>query len=266
MDWRDEGVLLTLRRHGESAVIIDVLTAAHGRHSGVVRGGASRRMTPHLQPGAQLDLEWRARLEDHLGAYRVEPIRSRAAALMADGDALAALSSVAALLTAYLPEREPYPALYAATVGLLDRLGGGAGGPSAPGGWRAAYVGWEVMLLAELGYPLDLSACAATGGTEALIYVSPRTGRAVSAAAGAPYAARLLPLPAFLGGDGGDSPEDVAAGLRLTGHFLRNWIAPAFGGDAPPEARARLVTRLTQRKPSDGEESRPRRARPPDFA
>ncbi|MEM8751531.1 MAG: DNA repair protein RecO [Pseudomonadota bacterium] len=239
MDWRDEGVLLTVRPHGESAAIIDVLTAAHGRHSGVVRGGGSRRMAPVLQPGAQLDLEWRARLEDHLGAYRVEPVRSRAAALMADGDALAALGSVAAMLTAYLPEREPQPALYAATVGLLDELGGA-------GGWPAAYVGWEAMLLAELGYPLDLSACAATGSTDDLVWVSPRTGRAVSAAAGAPYADRLLALPGFLRGEE-ESPGAVEKGLALTGHFFEAWIAPAFGGRAPPEARARLAARLSRR-------------------
>ncbi|MFV0474292.1 MAG: DNA repair protein RecO, partial [Pikeienuella sp.] len=239
MDWRDEGVLLTARRHGEDAAIIEALTRDHGRHAGVVRGGASRRLAPVLQPGAQLSLEWRARLEAHLGAFRVEPLRSRAAALMAEGDALAAMGSVAALLTAYLPEREPHPALYAATVALLDRLG------AAPD-WPEAYVAWELMLLAELGYPLDLSACAATGTTADLVWVSPRSGRAVSAAAGAAYADRLLPLPGFLRGGGADA-EGLTAGLRLTGHFLRAWIAPAFGAEAPPAARARLVERLSRR-------------------
>lgn len=190
MDWRDEGVLLTARRHGEDAAIIEVLTAAHGRHAGVVRGGSSRRMAPALQPGTQLSVEWRARLESHLGAYRVEPARSRAAALMTEGDALAAMGSVAALLCAYLPERDPHPALYAATVGLLDRLGVSAD-------WPEAYIGWEVMLLAELGFPLDLSACAATGATDGLKWVSPRTGKAVSAAAGAPYADSYCLFPVF---------------------------------------------------------------------
>lgn len=240
MDWRDEGVLLTARRHGEDAAIVDVLTAAHGRHAGVVRGGASRRMAPVLQPGTQLSIEWRARLESHLGAYRVEPTRSRAAALMAEGDALAAMGSVAALLCAYLPERDPHPALYAATIGLLDRLG-------VSPDWPAAYIGWEVMLLAELGFPLDLSVCAATGATEGLKWVSPRTGRAVSAGAGAAYADRLLPLPGFLAAGAADA-DGLRAGLRLTGHFLRQWIAPAFGGEAPPQARDRLVERLSRRR------------------
>lgn len=240
MEWRDEGVLLTARRHGEDAAIVDVFTKSHGRCAGVARGGASRRMAPILQPGAQLSVEWRARLETHLGAYRVEPVRSRAAALMASGDALAAMGSIAALLTAFLAEREPHEALYEATISLLDRLGDAAD-------WPAAYVAWEAMLLAEIGFPLDLSSCAATGATEDLIWVSPRTGRAVSAAAGAPYAERLLPLPAFFGGGAPDA-EGIAGGLRLTGHFLTHWAAPAFGGPAPLRVRARLVDRLTRRR------------------
>lgn len=236
MDWRDEGVLLTVRRHGESAAIIDCFTLAHGRHSGVVRGGASRKMAPLLQPGAQLSLEWRARLAEHLGAYRVELERSRAGAVISDGDALAALGSVAALLSAYLPEREPHPQLYNATVGLLDSLG-------ADPGWPAAYVGWELALLSDLGFPLDLSACAATGGTTDLTWVSPKTGRAVSRAAGAPYAERLLPLPGFLAG-GEMAEADIPQALRLTGYFLKHWVAPSVGAHAPPPARDRLEARL----------------------
>lgn len=237
MDWRDEGILLTVRRHGENAAIIDVFTAGHGRHAGVVRGGASRKMAPLLQPGAQLSVEWRARLEEHLGAYQVDLAKSRAAALMADGDALAAMGSVSALLTAYLGEREPHPDLYAATVGLLDAIG------TAPD-WREAYVGWELMLIADLGYPLDLSTCAATGASENLVWVSPKSGRAVSAEAGAPYADKLLALPAFLRGEPGGSP---AEGLRLTGYFLKNWVAPAFGGHEAPEARIRFAERIAKR-------------------
>ena len=242
MEWRDEGILLTVRRHGESAAIIDAFTAEHGRHAGVVRGGASRRMAPLLQPGAQLSLEWRARLDEHIGAYQADLIRSRAAALMADGDALAAMAAVSALLTAYLADREPHVELYAATCGLIDSFG-------VAEDWRRAYVAWELVLLADLGFPLDLSACAATGATEDLIWVSPRTGKAVSRSAGAPYADRLLPLPDFLGGDGAGAPRggEVTAGLRLTGHFLKHWLAPAFGGREPPEARARFVERLARR-------------------
>ncbi len=239
MDWRDEGVLLTVRRHGESAAIIDCFTRDHGRHSGVVRGGASRRMAPLLQPGAQLSLEWRARLAEHLGAYRVELERSRAGAVINDGDALAALGSAAALLIAYLPERESYPDLYNATVALMDAIG-------VRPDWQAAYVAWELALLAELGFPLDLSACAATGATDDLTWVSPKTGRAVSAAAGAPYADRLLPLPEFLTG-GPVAADDLFRGLRLTGYFLKNWVAPSVGAHAPPPARERLETRLAAR-------------------
>lgn len=238
MEWRDEGVLLTTRRHGEDAAIIDVFTKSNGRCAGVARGGASRRMAPVLQPGAQLAVEWRARLETHLGAYRVEPVRSRAAALMASGEALAAMSSIAALLTAYLAEREPHEALYEATISLLDRLGQAQD-------WPAAYVAWEVMLLSEIGFPLDLSTCAATGASEELIWVSPRTGRAVSAAAGAPYADRLLPLPAFFAGGAPDA-EGIAQGLRLTGHFLTQWAAPAFGRHGATNARTRFAERLTR--------------------
>lgn len=239
MEWRDEGVLLTMRRHGETAAIIDVFTKSHGRHSGVVRGGASRKMAATLQPGAQLSVEWRARLEDHLGTYRVEPARSRAAALMSDGDALAAMGSVAALLTAFLAEREVHGDFYAATVSLLDMVGVDAD-------WRAAYVGWELMLLAELGYPLDLSACAATGATDDLVWVSPKTGRAVSAEAGAPYAERLLPLPGFLRGGAADD-TGVSEGMALAGHFLTHWVAPAFGGHKTPDARERFEDRLRRR-------------------
>lgn len=240
MEWRDEGVLLTTRRYGEDAAIIEVFTREHGLHAGIVRGGASRRMAPALQPGAQLSVEWRARLEAHLGAFRAELIRSRAAALMSEGDALAALASVAALLTAYLPEREPHGALYAATCGLIDMLG------VAPD-WPEAYVGWEVMLLAELGFPLELSRCAVSGEEADLAYVSPRTGRAVTRAAAAPFKGRLLPLPAFLGGaPSNEAGRGVPAGMRLTGHFISLWVAPAFNG-AVPAARARLQERLERR-------------------
>ncbi len=234
--WRDEGVLLSARRHGEADAIIEALTAAHGRHAGVVKGGGGRRLA-QLQPGTQIALEWRARLAEHLGTVRVEPVRDRAGAIMADADALAALSSAAALLCAFLPEREPCAALYARTVALMDALAAG-------GAWGAAYARWELDLLATLGFGLDLSSCAATGATGALVWVSPRTGRAVSAAAGAPYADRLLALPPFLLGEGAAAPGDLAAALRLTGWFLDRWAAPAFGLETAPPARARLAARM----------------------
>ncbi len=239
MDWHDEGVLIGVRRHGESAAIIEVLTGAHGRHAGVVPGGGGRRMAPVLQPGAQLSVTWRARVEDQIGTYRVEPIRARAAALMQDGDALAALGSVCSLLRWGLPEREAYPALYARTCDLLDALSGGDWGPR--------YARWELALLGDLGFGLDLSRCAVTGNRTGLTHVSPRSGRAVTAAAAGGWADRLLPLPGFLVGETAPGPGEVAAALQLTGHFLRVWVGAALERPELPEARLRLAARLAGR-------------------
>lgn len=236
IEWRAEGVLLSARRQGEAHAVIEVLTEAHGLHAGLVRGGGSRRIAPLLQPGDQLLLTWRARIEEHLGAFAVEPVRSRAAAIMGDRLALPALASVCALLVFALPERAPHPRLYAATVALLDALG-------REPGWPPAYLAWERLLLEEAGYGLDLSACAVTGATEGLAYVSPRTGRAVSAAGAAGYAERLLPLPAVLRGEPGDLAA-VLEGLRVTGHFLEARLAPALGDRPPPDARGRLLAAL----------------------
>ncbi|HKK36479.1 MAG TPA: DNA repair protein RecO [Paracoccaceae bacterium] len=232
MRWRDEGLLLSVRRHGEGAAILEVFTEGHGRHAGVAPGGGSRRQAPLLQPGAQLSLEWSARLEAHIGSWRAEPLRSRAAALMGDRAALAAMGSVAALSLAFLPERAPHPALYARTVALADALG-------EDPDWPALYALWELALLSELGFGLDLSVCAATGATEDLAWISPKSGRAVSREAGGPWADRLLPLPRLFLGEG-EAP-DVAAALRVTGHFLDARAAPAFGLERTPEARERLV-------------------------
>ncbi|WP_118138676.1 DNA repair protein RecO [Oceanicella sp. SM1341] len=238
MEWQDEGVLVAMRRHGESAAIIEVFTATRGRHAGLVPGGGGRRMAPVLQPGAQLAVTWRARTEDHLGTYRVEPMQARAAQVMHDADALAGLSATTALLSWALPEREAHPALYARTLELLDALPG----PD----WPLHYALWELALLADMGFGLDLERCALTGATEGLAFVSPRSGRAVTAAAaaGQPWAAKLLPLPAFLHGDGDGSPGEIARALALSGHFLEHWLAPALERRGLPEARARLVSRL----------------------
>ena len=234
MEWRDQGILLDSRPHGGSAAIIEVFTPGHGRHAGVVRGGAGRRMAPLLQPGAQLDVTWRARLEDHIGSFTVEPLRSRAAAAMADRRALAGLTSVLALLRLALPERDPHPDLYALTEALLDLLVERAL-------WPLAYLRWELALLDEIGFGLDLTACAVTGTTEGLVHVSPRTGRAVSGAGAGVWADRLLPLPpCLLGDDPADDPE-IALALGTTGHFLARHLAEVAGRDALPDARARLV-------------------------
>ena len=238
IEWSGEGALLSVRRQGEAHAIIEVLTEAHGLHAGLVRGGGSRRVAPVLQPGAQLALRWRARLDEHLGAFTVEPIRSRAAQVMGDRLALPALGAVCALLVFALPERQPHPRLYAATQALLDALG-------VDPGWPPAYLAWERLLLEETGFGLDLSACAVTGATEGLAYVSPRTGRAVSEAGAGAYADRLLPLPAVLAGGGGDLAQ-VLEGLRVTGHFLEAHLAPALGDRPAPAARARLLSALAR--------------------
>lgn len=240
MDWRDQGILLSVRKHGETSAIIEVFTPAHGRHAGVVRGGTSRRIAPILQPGAQLDLDWRARLEDHLGSFQVEPVRSRAATAMSSRLALAGLNAVTALLTFSLPERAPHPRLYQRSEQLLDLLG-------QDEIWPLAYLAWELALLDDLGFGLDLTRCAVTGATDGLIYVSPRSGRAVSRAGAGDWAERLLPLPPCLLGQGPAPDDEIAEGLRVTGHFLENRLAPALGARPLPEARARLVDLVIRR-------------------
>lgn len=239
MDWRDEGTLLSVRKHGETSAIIEVFTAEHGRHAGVVRGGTSRKLAPMLQPGAQLDLAWRARLEEHIGSFNVELSRSRAANVMADRAALAGLNAMTALLVFALPEREPHPRLYARTTSMLDLLGQAAA-------WPVAYLQWELALLEALGFGLDLSACAVTGSVDDLAYVSPKSGRAVSAEGAGEWADRLLPLPPELLGVVTEDLAGVAAGLRTTGYFLETALAHSLGDRPLPEARARLVDRLNR--------------------
>lgn len=234
MEWRDEGILLSVRRHAETSAIIDVFTAAHGRHAGVVRGGTSRKIAPILQPGAQLDLSWRARLEEHLGSYTVEPLRSRAGVALGDRLALAGLNAVTALLGFVLPEREPNGAFYRQSVQLLDLLG-------QNDVWPLAYLRFEMALLEASGMGLDLSACAVTGARDGLIYVSPRTGRAVSREGAGEWADKLLPLPDIMLGKGDGADAGVAEALRVTGYFLTDKLAPELGGRALPEARGRYV-------------------------
>jgi DNA repair protein RecO (recombination protein O) len=237
MDWRDQGILLSSRRHGETFVIIEVFTPERGRHAGVVRGGASRRMAPVLQPGAQLDVEWRARLEDHIGTFRVEPLKSRAWT-MSDRMALAGLNAVCALLLFVLPEREAHAELYRKTLILLDLM-------DQPEIWTLAYLNWELALLEEMGFGLDLRRCAVLGEkANDLSYISPKTGRAVSRAGAGEWADRLLPLPPCLMGHGPAPDAEILQGFEVTGHFLRNHLAPQLGNRPLPEARARYVARF----------------------
>lgn len=242
MEWRDQGILLSTRKHGENAAIIEVFTAEHGRHAGVVRGGTSRKVAPILQPGAQLDLAWRARLEDHIGSFQVEPLRSRAAASMGDRLSLAGLNAVTGLLGFCLPERLPHPTLYRESERLLDLLG-------QTDVWPLAYLRWELCLLHEAGYALSLDACAVTGRTQDLIYVSPKSGRAVSRSAAGEWAKRLLPLPDVLRGLGAAPDHEVAEALITTGYFLREHLARDLGNTPLPKARDRFVEAFGRRVP-----------------
>ena len=237
IEWRDEGVLLAVRKHGENAVIIDVLTQRHGRHSGVVRGGAGRKQAPVLQPGAQLDLVWKARLEQHLGSFTVEPLRSRAAQVMTNPLALAGLTSTVGLLCFSLPEREIYSNLYTISVNLLDLM-------CVTDAWPLAYLQWEIQLLEMLGFGLDLNQCAVSGEIEDLTFVSPKTGRAVAAHHAGEWKMRLLPLVPCMKGEGNAENNEISEGLRTTGHFLEKWLAPSLGDRPLPVARQRLVDRL----------------------
>ncbi|MDD9921852.1 MAG: DNA repair protein RecO [Boseongicola sp.] len=240
MEWREDGILLKVSRHGESAAIIEVFTEKHGRHAGVVRGGASRKMAPILQPGAQLDLTWKARLEDHLGSFTVEPLRSRSVQMMASRETLAALNAVTALLSFSLPEREAHAPLYLRTIAMLDMIGDGPF-------WALAYLRWELALLEELGFGLDLARCAVTGTSENLVYISPKTGRAVAAHAAGEWSDRMLPLSPALVGKGDGSDAELLDGLRVTGHFLTSQIAHSLGDRPVPAARQQFVDVLAQR-------------------
>ncbi len=240
MEWRDTGILLSARRHGESSAILEVFTETRGRHAGVLRGATSRKMAPLLQPGAELDLAWRARLEDHIGTYTVELKRSRAAQAMADRVTLAGLNALVAILGFTLPEREAHGHLYTRTTTLLELL-------DQPDLWPLAYLRWEMALLDEMGFGLDLTRCAATGLANDLAYISPRTGRAVSRSGAGDWAPRLLPLPEVMlgAGDGGDG--EVLQALGTTGHFLSQHLAPALGEKPVPPARALFLDRLARR-------------------
>src|SRR5690349_17118116 len=234
MEWKDEGLVIARRHHGESAAIVSLLTREHGRHLGLVRGGTGRRAAGLYEPGNLVRAVWRGRLEEHLGSYACEPVQSFAARVIDDPLRLGALTSACAIVEVALPEREPHEALYAATLELLSSLEG----PD----WAAQYARWECQCLADLGFGLDLSHCALTGTAEDLAYVSPRSGRAVSRAAGQPYAEKLFPLPSFLAG-GEATPATVLDALDMTGHFLeRNVLAAS---DKPiPRARIQFIDRL----------------------
>lgn len=233
MQWSDEGIVLSVRLHGETAAVVEIMTRNHGRHLGLVHGGRSRKLRPVLQIGNHVDATWKARLADQLGHIAIELRHGYAAAAMDDAMALAGLSSLSSLMR-LLPERDPHPSLYEVTLFVLGFL-------DDPSVWPALYARWELALLNELGFGLDLSECAATGSNDALIYVSPKSGRAVSASAGEPYKDKLLSLPGFLtkGRSGHAGKDDIRAGLTLTGYFLQTRVLSPRG-ETLPDVRSRL--------------------------
>ncbi|SEW46380.1 DNA replication and repair protein RecO [Cognatiyoonia koreensis] len=234
IEWRDEGAVLAARPLGETSVILDVFTPTMGRHTGVVRGGTSRKHAPVLQPGAQVSVAWKARLNEHLGTFTIEPVRSRAAQAMGDRLALAGLNAVCALLSAVLPEREAHGALYTQTISLLDLLGQSEV-------WPLAYLRWEQNLLEEMGFGMDLSACAVRGVNEDLAFVSPKSGRAVSREAAGDWADRLLLLPPVLAGKGDATASEIVKALATTGFFVEKRLMRAMGDRPVPAARQRLL-------------------------
>ena len=238
MEWRDEGVILSVRRHGETSAIAEILTAEHGRSLGLVRGGRSRIQRPVLQAGNAVQAVWRARLEDQLGTYTLEPLNLRAGAIMVEPFRLAGLATLAGLAQ-LLPEREPHRRMYDALRVVLDAI-------EQDDVWPALLVRWQLGLLDELGFGLDLSRCAATGATENLIFVSPKSGKAVSAAAGEPFRDRLFRLPGFLNGTSGTSQEDVIDGLKLTGYFLHRHVFEPRGAQMP-EQQDWIIRALAER-------------------
>jgi DNA repair protein RecO (recombination protein O) len=229
MQWQDAGYVLAARRHGESALIVELLTCEHGRHAGLVRGGQTPRRRALLQPGNAVTLTWRGRLPEHLGTIECELVRAHAARFIDDRLRLGALAAAAALLAATLPEREPHGDVYRGFAELI--------GAFESESWLARYVAWECDLLAALGFGLDLGSCAATGMTDDLAYVSPKSGRAVSREAGRPYHDKLLKLPTFLSAGGPVGEGDIAAGLDLTGYFLRHHLLLPQGRDLPEQRR-----------------------------
>ena len=241
MEWTDRAIMLGARRQGEGSLILSLLTRQHGRHKGLVRGGAKSRQRGLYEPGNLVTATWHARLAEHLGLLQIEPGQFFAAPLLDDPLRLACLEAAVALAEVGLPERSPYPGIFDGLETLLQRL-------AADDGYAAEHLRWELGVLADLGYGLDLSSCAVTGVTKGLAWVSPRTGRAVSDAAGAPYRDRLLVLPRLLGGvgqDGGTDLADLLDGLKLTGFFLeRSLFAPQ--GHSLPEARLRYLDRLAR--------------------
>ncbi|MCB1488319.1 MAG: DNA repair protein RecO [Bauldia sp.] len=243
MQWTDEGIIIGTRRHGETSLIVELMTAAHGRHLGLVRGGRSRKQQPLLQPGNSVVATWRARLDEHLGTFTLEPVAQRAAHLMQSQAGLYGIQVLGALVR-LLPERDPHPQVHAALAAVLDWLDDPATG-------AALVVRFEVLMLEELGFGLDLESCAATGTAEELVFVSPKSGRAVSRGAGEPWRDRMLPLPRFLRETSATPPAggDLVDAFRMTGYFLDRHVYGPRGLEVPG-ARDRLVALVAAMQPA----------------
>lgn len=235
MEWRDEAIILAARRLGEAGMVASVLTREHGRYCAMVPGGAAKANRAIMQVGNLVQATWKARLIEQLGTYRLELLQAHAARAMEHSDPLLALSAACALCELVLPERQPHAPVFAALNALLTAL------PSQA--WPSVYVHWELALLRDLGFGLDLGSCAVTGATEDLIYVSPKSARAVSAEAGAPYRHKLLALPQFLRHNREGEGAEIAAGLALTGYFLERHVLH-HRHSPMPSARVRLVDRF----------------------
>jgi DNA repair protein RecO (recombination protein O) len=239
MEFEDDAFVLSARPFGEASAIVELLTQGHGKWAAHVAGGASRKMKPFLQAGAKVAVRYRARVSEQLGSASLEPIGEGPAALFDDPLALAGLAAAAAVAAGALPEREPHSGAYLAFAALTEAF-------AATDLWPAVFVRFEAGLLAELGFGLDLSKCAATGVTDELVWVSPKSGRAVSRAAGEPYRDRMLALPPFLlSSQSRIAPGDIKAGLDLTAHFLEAFIFSPLNRPLPA-ARLWLTDRLTQ--------------------
>jgi len=246
MNWQDEGIVLSAKRHGETSAIVRVLTAEHGQHAGLVRGGFSKRQRASLEPGNRVFVTWRGRLAEHLGAFSLEVIHAHGAQVLDHPERLAALAAAVSMAAAALPEREPHRATFEALEIFLQALENDEFCEDVRA-WGSLYVKWEVGLLSELGFRLDVRTCAATGATSELIWVSPKSARAVSKAAGEPYRNQLLSLPEFLKSDGtvAISLDEVLMGFKLTGYFIeRHLFLPH--DKTMPGARGRLVERLAR--------------------
>jgi DNA repair protein RecO (recombination protein O) len=242
MQWTDDGIVLGVKRHGEANAILELMTHGHGRHLGLVRGGFGSRLRPVLQPGNSVSAAWRARLDEHLGNYTVEGLRLRAAGYFSAPHAIYGVTHLAALMR-LLPERDPHTGLYEALDAILDQLDDPA--LAAP-----MVVRFELRLLSELGFGLDLEQCVATGASRDLAYVSPKSGRAVSRTAGEPWADKMLRLPGFLRQhDAIPSGHDLADGFALTGYFLTRHVLEARGLSLGDE-RAHFIAALTRALPS----------------